>query len=137
MEGSLIPIFFNKILQTRSYTALVLGTEEKSFAIYTDPQIGKNIHNHLSGELPLRPQTHDFIHFIFNGLNIKPLQVVINAVEDTVYFARLFVEQEEGNIRQILEIDARPSDCISLALLYSIPMFCCPTVLEKAIPFVE
>jgi bifunctional DNase/RNase len=54
-------------------------------------------------------------------------------VEDTVYYARLFVEQQIGDQKVILEIDARPSDCITLAIIHKIPLFCKSEVLEKAV----
>ena len=137
METELIPISFNKILQSRSYTMIILGTEEKRFAIYTDPEVGRNIQIYLTEEHKPRPYTHDLINAILNGLNIKPLQIVINDVEDTIFFARLFLEQTIEDKRHILEIDARPSDCVTLALMNNIPVFCRKEILEKAIAVEE
>jgi bifunctional DNase/RNase len=54
-----------------------------------------------------------------------------------VYFARLFLEQTIGNLRHILEIDARPSDCITLALMNNVPVYCTREVLEKTIAIEE
>lgn len=130
----LVPISFNKIMQSRAYTVIILGTEKKQFAIYTDPVVGKNLQHLLTGEPPERPSTHNLMDSIFKGLEITPLQVVINNVEDTIYFSRLFLEQKVGDQTQILEIDARPSDCLTLALMYGIPLFCSKEVLEKAVP---
>jgi bifunctional DNase/RNase len=50
-----------------------------------------------------------------------------------VYFARLFVEQQIEDKKHLLEIDARPSDCLSLALMNNIPIFCKKDVLDKII----
>jgi bifunctional DNase/RNase len=121
-------------MQAQSYTVIVLGTENKKFAIYTDPSVGRNIQLYLTEEHKPRPYTHDLIHSIFDGLNIKILQIVINNVEDTIYFARLFLEQQIGDERHILEIDARPSDCVTLALMHNAPVFCKKEILEKAVP---
>ena len=74
---------------------------------------------------------------IFRGLDIKPLQIVISDIEDTVYFARLYLEQTIGDQQTILEIDARPSDCITLALMENIPVFCRKEILEKAVAIEE
>ncbi len=134
MPSDLIPVSFNKIMQAQSYTVIVLGTENKKFAIYTDPSVGRNIQLYLTEEHKPRPYTHDLIHSIFDGLNIKILQIVINNVEDTIYFARLFLEQQIGDERHILEIDARPSDCVTLALMHNAPVFCKKEILEKAVP---
>jgi bifunctional DNase/RNase len=133
MAAELVPVTFNKILQSRAYTVIILGTEEKKFAIYTDPHVGRNIQLYLTEEHKPRPYTHDLITSIFDGLDIKVIQVVINDVEDTIYFARIFLEQQVGDERHILEIDARPSDCITLALMRNTPVFCKRSVLEKAV----
>ena len=86
-----------------------------------------------------RPYTHDLIHAIFRGLTkIKPLQIVITDIEDTIYFARLYLEQAIGEQTTILEtIDARPSDCITLALMDNVPVFCRKEILEKAVAVEE
>lgn len=134
MLSQLIQLSFDKIMQTRSYTVIVLGAQEKRFAIYTDPSIGRTLQMYLTGAEKQRPLTHDLLDLILRGLNIRIKQVVINDVQDTVYYARLFLEQDVGEIRHILEIDARPSDCITLALMNNVPVYCTQEVLDKTIP---
>ena len=46
---------------------------------------------------------------IFRGMDVRIKQVVINDIQDTIYFARLFLEQDLGDIRHIIEVDARCS----------------------------
>ncbi len=133
----LIPISFSKIVQSSSYTVLILGTKEKKFAIYTDPLVGHNLQLYLSEEPPERPSSHDLIGSICTGFNIKIIQAVISGVEGTIYLAKLFLQQEKNGISEILEIDARPSDCISLALMHRIPILCSRSVLEQSIPIEE
>jgi bifunctional DNase/RNase len=70
---------------------------------------------------------------IFLGYGIEVKQVVINDIQDTVYFARLFLEMEKNGVKDILEVDARPSDCITLALMTNAPLYCSREVLGKAI----
>lgn len=137
MLSELIQLSFDKIMQTRSYTVIVLGTEEKKFAIYTDPSIGKTLQLYLTGSEKPRPLTHDLIDLIFKGMNVRIKQVVIVDIQDTIYFARLFLEQDLGDVRHILEIDARPSDCITLALMNNAPVYCTREVLEKSVPIDE
>jgi len=132
--SQLVPVSFHKIMQSRSYTVIILGSDKKKFAIYTEPSVGKNLQLHLTQEHPPRPYTHDLMNNLFKGLGIKMLQIVINDIEDTIYFARLFLEQTINEVKQIVEIDARPSDCIVLALMNSIPVFCRAEILEKAVP---
>jgi bifunctional DNase/RNase len=130
----LIQLSFDKIMQTRAYTMVILGAREKRFAIYTDPSIGRTLQMYLTGMTTPRPLTHDLIHHIFKGLGVRIKQVVINDLQDTIYFARLFLEQDLGEIRHIIEVDARPSDCITLALMNNVPVYCTKEVLEKTIP---
>ncbi|NGX50478.1 MAG: hypothetical protein K1060chlam2_00324 [Chlamydiae bacterium] len=137
MEFELVPIQFNKILQSQSYTVFVLGTEDKQFAIYTSPHVGQNIQIDLAEQIKPRPHTNDLINSIFGGLDITPIQVVITDVQDTIYFARLFIEQTIDGKRKILEIDARPSDCLTLAIQSEIPIYCTQDVFDRVIAVEE
>ena len=134
MLSELVQVSFDKIMQTRAYTVIVLKARDKRFAIYTDPSIGRTLQMFLTGTEKTRPLTHDLLGLIFQGLNVTVKQVVINDVEDTIFFARLFLEQDIGDVRHIVEIDSRPSDCITLALMHNVPVYCTLEVLEKAVP---
>lgn len=134
MHQELIQVSFDKIMQTRAYTVVILDAAGTRFAIYTDPSIGKSLQMYLTGIEKPRPLTHDLIDLCFKGFNIRMKQVVINDLQDTVYYARLFLEKDEGDIRSIIELDARPSDCITLALMNDIPVYCTKQVLEKTVP---
>lgn len=131
--SELIPLSFHKILQSRSYTVVIIGTNEKKFAIYAEPQVGNYLQMQMAKASSPRPSTFALIEHLLEGLGGKILQIVINDVQDTTYFARLFIEQPQENNKFILEIDARPSDCIILALSRKIPFFCSREVLDKTI----
>lgn len=137
MVSELIQLSFDKIMQTRSYTVIVLSAPDKSFAIYTEPHIGKTLQLFLTEVERPRPLTHDLIDKIFEGMDTRIKQVVINDVQDTIYYARLFLEQDIGDVRHIIEIDARPSDCLTLALMNNAPVYCTREVLDKVIPIEE
>lgn len=133
--SNLVPLSFYKIMRGRLYTGIVLGTAHKQFAIYTDPSVGQNIQSFLTDKKKARPDTHTLLHQILTDFSIKPLQIVIENLEDTLYFARLFLEKQEGDIKKILEIDARPSDCIMLALMNKIPILCKKEIFEAVTPY--
>ena len=135
--SQLIPLSFHKVLQSKSYTVMILAAGDKKFAIYAEPQVGAHLQLHLAHTHPSRPSTYDLMETALDGLGVKILQVVINDVQDTTYFARLFLEQSLPDKKQILEIDARPSDCLILALTKNIPLFCTPDTLSKTIPIQE
>jgi uncharacterized protein len=133
MTLELIPVSFHKIMQTPSYTAILIGTDQKQFAIYTQPHVGDYLQKVLTGESPSRPLTYNLINSLLKGLEITILQIVINHLSDTTYFARIFLEQTLDDRKQILEIDARPSDCLTLAIMNNVPVFCDKTLFEQAI----
>lgn len=134
MNRELVQLSFDKIMQTRSYTVIVLASSEKRFAIYTDPNIGKTLQLYLTGTTKPRPLTHDLISSIFKGFEIKIKQVVINDLQDTIYFARIFLEQNIGQTKHIVEIDSRPSDAIAFAIMNNVPVYCTREVLDKTLP---
>lgn len=133
MLSELVQLSFDKIMQTKAYTVVILSGMDKRFAIYTDPNIGRVLQLYLTGTEKPRPLTHDLIEMILNGMGIRIKQVVINDIQDTVYFARLFLEQYRDGIQHILELDSRPSDCIMLALMCNAPVYCTKEVLENTV----
>jgi len=137
MLSELVLLSFDKVMQTRAYTVIVLGTDEKRFAIYTDPSTGRTLQLYLTGADKPRPLTHDLFDSVLKSFDVKVIQVVIYDMQDTVYFARLYLEQMDGEIRHIVEIDARPSDSIILALMNNAPVYCTRDVLERTLPLEE
>lgn len=135
--GELVQLTFDKIMQTKSYTLVVLGSPEKKFAIYLDPGMGKAMQLYLTEGPRPRPLTHELLGSIMKGFQIHLKQVVIVDIQDTIFFARLFLEQEMNDMTHIVEVDARPSDCLTLALLSDIPVYCTREVLDTAIPLEE
>ena len=136
-DSTFIPLKFNKIMQSKAYTVFVLGTDTKSFAIYTSPEVGQNIQMKLTESTHDRPKTHKLLHTSFDTFGIHFTQVVIWDVDDTIYYARLFAEQKMGDKRHILELDCRPSDALSIALEKNIPVFCKQEVLDKVVAIEE
>lgn len=133
----LVPLKFDKILRSKSYASIVMEAEKKKFAIYIDLTSGRAMQTYLTDTERPRPSTHDLMAMIFRGLEIKIKQVIIWDLQETIYFAKLYLEQQTGELLQIVEIDARPSDCITLALIHKAPLYCTRDVLERVIGVVE
>lgn len=133
MLSELIQLNFDKILQTHAYTVVILAGKDKRFAIYMDPSMGKTLQLYLTNTEKKRPLTHDLFSMVLKGFDIRIKQIVINDLQDTIYFARLFLEVNNGPTRHILEIDCRPSDCITLALMHNAPVYCTREVLDKTL----
>ena len=133
MVSELVPLSFDKIMQTRAYTVVILASREKRFAIYTDPSVGRTLQMYLTGVEKPRPLTHELINMLLRGTRVRIKQIVINDIQDTIYFARLFLEQKINHVSHIIEIDARPSDCLALALMNNVPVYCTREVLDKTV----
>ena len=70
-----------------------------------------------------RPLTHDLINRIFQGFGIAVERVVITDLKNSTYFARLILQQQNEVARKIVEVDARPSDCLAIAAAQKKPIY--------------
>ncbi len=112
------------LLPTQAGCAVFLGDGEKSIVFYIEPAIGASINAALSETRPPRPLTHDLFVDTLKSFGATVQRVLIVKVEDDVFFARLFIEAEnEIQEKMIVELDARPSDSIALAVRQSAPIF--------------
>ena len=75
-----------------------------------------------------RPMTHDLLRTAIAELNGKVTRIVINDLRDSTFFAQILLIA--GG--KTLELDARPSDAIALALRAAAPIFVAQSVLEQA-----
>ncbi len=73
----------------------------------------------LEGTHIPRPLSHDLMKSVIEALNAKVLRVVIHDIHDNTFYAKIVIESNGKN----LEIDARPSDSIALALRTNAPIF--------------
>jgi len=111
------------LIPTANGVAVFLGNQEKSFVIYVDHSVGSAIGMFMSGTQKERPLTHDLIALILKALGASVQRVVINDFKSGTYFGRLILAAEnELQQKKILEIDARPSDCIALAIQQKAPI---------------
>jgi uncharacterized protein len=77
-----------------------------------------SIHHALAGELSPRPMTHDLFISVLESLNASINKVLIDDLDGGVYYARLSIKSGSKES----EIDARPSDCLALALRAKAPI---------------
>ena len=78
-----------------------------------------------------RPLTHDLINRVFQGFGITVERVVITDLKNSTYFARLILQQQNEVARKIVELDARPSDCLALAAAQKKPIFVSATLFAQ------
>jgi bifunctional DNase/RNase len=75
-----------------------------------------------------RPLTHDLLDAIMEKLGGELVHIQIDAIRDDTYVGAVFVRQGT----EIIEVDARPSDAIALAIGSRVPIYVAEEVLEKA-----
>ena len=115
MKNDVVSVHIRGILPANSGCALFVGNDEKVFVINVEPQMGQVIGMFLRDTPKERPLTHDLMQSMFKGFGISVERVVITDLKNSTYFARLILSQNNEVARKIVEIDARPSDCLALA----------------------
>ncbi len=112
------------ILPADGSCAVFLGNEKKTFVIYVDAGIGGAIGMFLSGTVKDRPLTHDLFALVLAAFGARVERVVINQLKGSTYYGRLIIGAEnEIQQKKIVELDARPSDCLAMAAQQSAPIY--------------
>lgn len=115
-----------------TYSEIVLVSETSALPIYVSYSQAESIINGLHGKRFSRPFTHDLFIQSINALGACIKKVVIDDLMDGVYMAHIYIEQEfQGNSQEYI-LDARPSDCIALAVREGCSIFVANKVLEEA-----
>ncbi len=84
----------------------------------------------LEGDSPDRPFTHDLIRLMLERLDATVERVIIDDLWNETFYAKLGIVKQSG---ESLELDARPSDAIALALRVRAPIYMAEAVLEATI----
>jgi bifunctional DNase/RNase len=104
--------------------AVFLGNEDKVFVMFVDRSVGTAITMYMQGTKKERPLTHDLLANILRALGAKIERVIVTDLKRGTYFARLVLSAEnESQQKKIIEIDARPSDCIAAATAQRAPIY--------------
>ena len=113
--------------------ALFLGNEQKAFVMRVDASVGAAITLFLHRTPKARARTHDLIANVLGALGAKVEKVIINDLKGKAYFARLVlsVEKELTAAKRLLELDARPSNGVALALQQGAPLYVSLEVWER------
>lgn len=82
----------------------------------------------LQGLAAERPLTHDLFAAALDRLGVRVERVVINELTDETYHARIHLERDGVQV----EVDARPSDALALAVRAEVPIFAADEVLAQA-----
>jgi bifunctional DNase/RNase len=131
MKKEVLPVTIRGILPANSGCAIFVGNDDKVFVIQVEHNMGAIIGMFLRETPKERPLTHDLITNILNGFNINVERVVITELKNSTYFARLILQQQNELGRKLVEIDARPSDCLALAAAQKRPIYVSSSLFEQ------
>jgi bifunctional DNase/RNase len=101
---------------------------ERYLPIWIGPWEANAIAMRLQGVTPERPMTHDLFSSTLEQLGAVIRQIVVSDLAEDTFRARLFLDMDGKSI----EMDARPSDAIALAIRAGVPIFASDAVLDRA-----
>ena len=131
MQSDVVPVTVKGVMPTANGCAIFLGHDVKTFVIYVDHSVGNAIQMTLNGVKKERPLTHDLIGSILLGLGAQLDHIVVNDAREGTFFARILLRMENELGKKFVEIDARPSDSIVLALQHKRPIFVARAVMDS------
>lgn len=113
---------------------VVLEDKEKTrlVPIWIGVSEGNAIALEMNGEKFPRPLTHDLMINILTALGAKIEKVVVNDIRENSYFAQITLRLNA----KVIEIDARPSDSLAMAIRAKCPIYIDDKVLAKC-PLIE
>ena len=114
---------------TQQPTVLLQGRRDKrSVALAIGLAEATGIAVPLQGVTPPRPLTHDLFLTLFGRLKVTLTRVVITDLRDDIFYAIVYLNTGGPE----LQLDARPSDAIALAIRAKAPVLVEERVFEKA-----
>jgi len=130
MNNDVVAVNIKGILPANSGSAVFIGNGEKVFVIQVEHNMGTVIGMFLNETPKERPLTHDLFGYVFGGFGINLVRVVVTELKNSTYYARLILEQENELGRKIVEVDARPSDCLAMAAQHKSPIYVATDLFE-------
>ena len=126
VEMTLSKIIIN---ETTDQQVIVLqeADGERSFPIMIGVMEALAIRRGVRGETYPRPLTHDLLGSVIGALGDGLDHVAITELKDHTFYAKLVIRRGDD----LVEVDARPSDSIALAVAAKSPIRCAESVLDQ------
>jgi bifunctional DNase/RNase len=102
--------------------------QERQLPIFIHATEADAIAAELKSYHPPRPLTHDLLKSTISALGGELQYVLINDLRESIFYAVLHIEQGDRTI----DVDARPSDSIALAVRTRCPIYVADHVMEIA-----
>lgn len=77
----------------------------------------------------LRPLTHDIFYETILKLDASIQYIIIDDIKEGIFYATIYIRQKNGNI---IELDARPSDAVAMAVRFNCPIYTNSKVMDEA-----
>ena len=107
------------------------SSEEQALIIWIGFFEARALSMEMQGINPPRPLTHDLLENLIHKTKSKVHHIVITHIKENTYYAKIVMEIGST----IVEMDARPSDSIVMALKFKAPIFVSKDLFkEMAIP---
>lgn len=130
--AKLVRVEIIALMPTQAGCAVFLGDGAKAILFYIDPAVGLSINAVMSGQKMPRPLTHDLYMLTLEAFGAKVSRMIINKVSGEVFHARLIIEAENEIMeRKIIELDARPSDCLAISARAGAPIYVTESVWDS------
>lgn len=110
---------------------LVEDEGERRLPIWIGFAEAQSIAARLHDAPALRPNSHDLAKRLLDGLEAHVERVVVSDLDGGIFYARIHLARD-GDGRDVVEIDARPSDAIAIALRVEAPLFVSEPLFERA-----
>ena len=116
-------------LQTSQRVVILKATKQERYLfIWIAHAEAYAIAIELQGTSSPRPLTHDLLKNVIEDLGAKIESIVISDLIDDIFYARIVLDVAGRHV----EVDARPSDAIALAVRARTPIYVEESVLERA-----
>lgn len=113
---------------TKTTFVLLRDNFGREFRIFVLPDVAFAISLALENSIPDRPFTHDLMRTIMERLGGTVERVTIDDLWQDTFYAKITLARNGES----MDIDARPSDAIAIALRFRAPIYVAESVLEAA-----
>ncbi|MBS1716231.1 MAG: bifunctional nuclease family protein [Armatimonadetes bacterium] len=131
-SSTLVEVHIEGVFQAENSGSIshlvVLSDGERRLPIVIGPFEAFAILSPLENERPDRPMTHDLLKAIVDKLEVEVDRVVIDDLWSTTYYARIYLMTKTN---EEIEIDARPSDAMALAVRSDAPIYVAERILQQ------
>ena len=119
------------VIETRSGDAVLLADETGNtvLPIFVGGTEAMTIKLRMEGKHYKRPLTHDLLSDMMKDLGGTALKVQVDDLRNDTFIGSAFIEKSDGTV---VELDARPSDCIAMALGEKVPIYVKQRVFDSA-----